>query len=334
MHNHIAQLNIYQLDKIDRRILYELDKNCRISDNKLAKMVKRSREAVRYRIKKLVDDGIIQGFITSINPSKFGYLFYKLYFKMANLPEERKKFYEYFKSLPGLYWFGGNDGVWDFHATLYAKNVKEINQTKNKIFTDFKHLILQKDIGILVNVRQYPKKYLLSDIKERPEPTMFADDIICNTLDEIDRKILKYIAQNARMPLVDIARNAHSTVDIVRNRLRKMEQGGIIMQYRIAIDHAKLGYEMFKAFIYFQNLSEKDEKMLFEYAKQHTKICYLIRQLSSWDIEIEIMARNYEEFISIIDDIREKFSNTLRNYEFCLMREDIWVFGEKNLLNI
>ena len=37
----------YKLDKINKRILYELDKNCRISDNQLAKIVKRSREAVR-----------------------------------------------------------------------------------------------------------------------------------------------------------------------------------------------------------------------------------------------------------------------------------------------
>lgn len=321
----------YSLDKIDRRILYELDKNCRISDNKLAKMVKRSREAVRYRIKKLVNDGIIQGFITSINPSKFGYMFYKLYFQLANIPDERKKFYQYFKSLPGLYWFGGNDGVWDFHATLYAKDVKEINKVKNRIFTDFKHLILKKDMGILVNVRQYPKKYLVDDIKERPEPTMFADDILLNELDSLDKQMLNKIAQNARMPLVEIAKKTGSTVDIVRNRMRKLEDNGTIMQYRIAIDHTRLGYEMFKAFIYFHNLSEQDEKMLFEYAKQHTRICYLIRQLSAWDIEIEMMAHNYEEFISIIDDIREKFSKVLKNYEFCLMREDIWVFGERDI---
>jgi DNA-binding Lrp family transcriptional regulator len=117
----------------------------------------------------------------------------------------------------------------------------------------------------------------------------------------------------------------------VRNRMKKMEEKGIIMQYRIAIDHTKLGYEMFKAFIYFQNLSEKDEARLFEYAKQHTKILYLIRQLSAWDIEVEMMANNYEEFTQIMNDMRLKFADSIRNYEFALMREDIWVFGEKDI---
>lgn len=321
----------YHLDKINRRILYELDTNCRMSDNQLAKKVHRSRESVRNRIKKLQRDGIIQGFITSINPSKFGYMFFKLYFQLANNPQEREHFYEYFKKIPGLYWFGGNDGVWDFHATIYAKSVKEFNNLKNRLYTEFKNLIIKRDVGVLVNVRQYPKRYLIENSKERGEPSMFADDIIDNTLDELDKKVLNHLAQNARTSLVELATRTNATVDIVRNRMKKMEEKQIIIQYRVAIDHTKLGYDMFKAFIYFNNLSEQDENRLFEYAKQNNRILYLIRQLSAWDIEIEIMAESYEEFTRIMDDLRLKFAHALRNYEFVLMREDIWVFGEKDI---
>ena len=321
----------YKLDKINQKILYELDKNCRISDNQLAKKVKRSREAVRNRILKLQKDGIIQGFITSINPSKFGYMFFKMYFQLSNIPTERKKFYEYFKKLPGLYWFGGNDGVWDLHATIYAKNVKEFNKLKNKIYTDFKHLIIKRDIGTLVNVRQYPKRYLVKGIKERLEPTIFADDIVDNILDELDQKILNNLAQNARINLVELSKKTKSTVDIVRNRIKKMEKKEIIIQYRVAINHTKLGYDLFKAFIFFNNLSEKDEIKLYEYVKQNDKIEYLIRQLSAWDIELEIMAESYEEFNHLMDDIRLEFAESLRNYEFVLMREDIWVLGDKDI---
>lgn len=321
----------YKLDAVDRRILYELDKNCRVSDNYLAKLVRRSREAVRNRIKRLEEDGIIQGFITSINPAKFGNLFFKMYFQLANLPSERERFYDYIKKLPGLYWFGGNDGVWDLHGTFYAKSVSDFNKLKNKVYTDFRHLIIKRDIGMLVNVRQYPKRYLLDNLKERPNPTMFAGEVVFNELDKLDQKILNILAQEARISLVELSRRTNSTVDIVRNRMKKMEERGIIMQYRIAINHAKLGYEMFKAFIYFYNLSEADERKLFEYAKQHKNICYLIRQLSAWDIELEIMAKSYDEFTIIMDKIRKEFANCIRNYDFCLMREDIWVFGEKKV---
>lgn len=321
---------LYKLDKIDRRILYELDKNARISDNQLAKIVHRSREAVRQRIKKLQNDDVIQGFITSINPSKYGYMFFKMYFQLANLPKEREVFYAYFKQLPGLYWCGGNDGVWDFHATFFAKNVKEFNTLKNKIYTDFKHLIIKRDIGVLINVRQYPKRYLIEELKERTEPTLFADDVVFNDIDDLDQHILKIVAQHARISLVDLAQATHASVDTIRRRMKRMEQLGIILQYRIALDHTKLGYEMFKAFVYFNNLSERDEERLFEYAAHQVTMVYVIRQLSSWDIELEIIAKNYEEFNGIMNGLRYTFAEIIRNYEFAFMREDIWVFGEKN----
>ncbi len=319
----------YKLDAINRRILYELDKNCRIPDSRLAKMVRRSREAVRNRILKLQQDGIIQGFITSINPSKCGYLFFKLYFQLANIPPEREKFYEYLKTLPGIYWFGGNEGTWDLHGTFYAKSVNEFHRLKNKVYTDFRHLIIRRDIGVLVDGRQYPKKYLLEDFSERPGPAIYAGEIAFNEIDRLDQAILGILSQQARIHLVDLAEKTGSSVDIVRHRLRKLEQKGIIIQYRLAIDHNKLGYQMYKAFVYMNNLSEHDERKLIEYAKQSKNIIYFIRQLSNWDIEIEIMARDYEEFTGIINELRLQFADTIRNVEFALMREDIFLFGGK-----
>ena len=323
----------YSLDNIDRRILYELDKNCRISDNKLAKIVKRSRETVRNRINKLVKYNIIQGFITSINPSKVGYLFFKLYFQLANKPQERKRFFRYFKNLPGIYWFGSNDGIWDFHGTLYAKTLEDFNIIKNNLNTEFKDLILNRQFGVLLSVKQFSKRYLLPKIIERAQPTLYAGELQQNKLDDIDIRILNVLSNNACIPLVNLAQEIKSTVSIVRTRMKRMEEKGLIMQYRIAIDHSKLGLEYFKAFIYFENLTHETEMKLLEYAHNHKEIVLLIRQLSAWDIELEIMAENYESFNRIMDDIRLEFSNVIRNYEFVLMREDVWYFGEKKVFS-
>ncbi len=321
---------VYKLDKINKRILFELDKNCRISDNELAKKVKRSRESVRIRINKLIDDRIILGFITSINPSRFGYSFFKLYFQLANIPKEREKFQLYLSKISGIYWFGSSDGVWDFHATIYAKSVKEFNKLKNMIFTDFKHLIIKRDVGVIVDVRQYPKKHL-AESNEDFGFSIFGGDVLEDSLDELDKKIICIIAHNARIPLVELAKKVNSTVDIVRTRIKKMEKKGVIMQYRISVDHSKLGFEIFKAFIYFYNISDAVEQKLINYTQQHKNIVYFIRQLSAWDVEVEIIAESYNEFNEIINDMRLKFVDAIRNYEFALMKEDIWLFAESKI---
>jgi len=323
-----------KLDKIDRRILFELDKNCRISDNQIAKIVGRSRESVGYRIKRLQDKGILQGFITSINPSKYGYMFFKLYFQLANIPKERERFFEYMKKLPGLYWFGVNDGVWDAHATIYAKDVKEFYDIKNRIYSEFKDLIIKRDTGILVNVNQYKKKYLLEDGSEYAgysSSSIFSDEVVANEIDGLDKRILNTLLNDGRVPLVELTKRVGSTVDIVRGRMKKMEENGVIIQYRTAVDHTKLGFVFFKSFLYFNNLSKTDEKRLFEYAKEHPSIIYLIRQVSSWDVELEMVCKSYEDFTATMNDIRGRFSNSMRNYESVLMKEDIWVFGKRDI---
>ena len=63
----------YNLDQIDKRILFELEKNARINDSALAKIVKKSKDSVRYRIKKLEEQKIITGYRTWIDYSKLGY---------------------------------------------------------------------------------------------------------------------------------------------------------------------------------------------------------------------------------------------------------------------
>jgi len=45
--------SLVKLDLTDRKILIELDKNCRTPEQQIAKVVGKSREAVKYRIQQL-----------------------------------------------------------------------------------------------------------------------------------------------------------------------------------------------------------------------------------------------------------------------------------------
>jgi Lrp/AsnC family leucine-responsive transcriptional regulator len=65
-----------QLDFKDRKILYELDLNCRQSNAQIGKKVGLSKEVVKYRIKRMQDEEIIFVFWTEINTFKLGYQFF------------------------------------------------------------------------------------------------------------------------------------------------------------------------------------------------------------------------------------------------------------------
>src|SRR3989339_237252 len=95
-----------KLDKIDLKLLAELDKNCRTPSTILAKKVLKSRQAVEYRIEQLTQKRIITSFNTAINPHRMGYKLFKIYLKLRNLPEEKNKLLDYLKSSAQVYWMG------------------------------------------------------------------------------------------------------------------------------------------------------------------------------------------------------------------------------------
>ena len=323
----MVEITNIKLDKTDRKILAELDKNCRIPTTKLAKIVLKSRQTVEYRINQLVKKGIITSFNTSFNPHKMGYKIYKIYLKLRNIPEEKQKLFDYLKSSGIVYWMGECSGSWDLIFAVFSKNDYQFFELKNDIISQFNKIIVEEEGGILVDVMQYPKMYFTNKILP---PVMFAGEIVHNELDELDYAILGEVVNNARIPINELAKKINSTPIIVRGRLKKLEKKGIIIQYRIGIDLNKLGLELYKAIILLDRYTKEDEIKLLEYLSNIPNIQYFIRNI--WQIEPEIVVSSYQEYYRIIEDLKKEFPYVIRTVDFVLMITDEWTPGFRNLL--
>lgn len=319
--------NIIKIDKIDRKILAELDINCRIPATQLAKRVRKSRQAAEYRINQLVKKGIITSFNANINPNKMGYKICKIYLQLRNIIEERKKLINYLMNSPIVNWLGECDGEWDLIFSIFVKTDYDFYKFKNKVISEFNKIILKEKEDIIIDILQYPKMYFTGKINP---PVTLAGEIIENKLDEIDHKILAEIVNNARININELAKKIKSTPIIIRRKLKKIEQKGIINQYRIGVDLKKLNLELFKSIIHLERYTEEDEKKILTYINNLINIHYFIRNLSQ--IEIELVVKNYQEYTEIINQIKQTFPNIIRNIESVLMKTDIWTSGFKNLI--
>ena len=63
-------------------------------------------------------------------------------------------------------------------------------------------------------------------------------------LDEIDRKILRFLINNARMPFLEIARACGISGAAIHQRIRKLEEAKVILGSRMIIDHKMLGFDV------------------------------------------------------------------------------------------
>ncbi len=320
----------YNLDLTDRKILTELDKNCRISNAELGKRVHKSREAVKYRINQLIKKGIIEKFITAVNPNKFGYMMFKVYLKLENIPEQREAFFEELKSNKDIYWLGISDGVFDCVFAVLSKGVVDYFERINDILSRWDDLVITKVLGTMVDTAQYNKKFLVED--SECEEVIFGTNIVENTLDKEDLDILHLLANNARLPLLEIARRVKLSSETVKRRMKEMERKNIIIAYRLALDLNKLGYEFFKAIIYFKKLTKKDELALREWMRNHPNSLYYIRSLAPWEVEFEFAVKNYQEFNAIVNELRQTFPHVIRNHEHLIMIYENWMPGYEKLL--
>ena len=59
-------------------------------------------------------------------------------------------------------------------------------------------------------------------------------------LDKMDLAILKLLQQNARITVKEIAEQIHLSTTPVHERIKRLEQSGVIKQYATLVDHAKV----------------------------------------------------------------------------------------------
>ncbi len=69
-----------------------------------------------------------------------------------------------------------------------------------------------------------------------------------SALDRIDLALITELQENARIPFAELARRVHLSTPAVIDRVRRMEETGVILRYRAEIDPAALGL-LVRAFV-------------------------------------------------------------------------------------
>src|SRR3989338_5414727 len=233
------------LDQKDRKLLYELDCNSRQTIQQLAKKIGLSKDAVKYRINRLLKDEIIKSFNTVIDTGKLGFTSYRLFLKFYQLsPEKEKEILDFLQKNKNLVWLVQVEGNWDVNTWFLYKSLEEMNSFWEEFLKKYGDYIEKREFGIYSNVTYFGRAYLL-DKKSND----FAMQIISlpkeTELDESEIKIIELLSKDARMTIVDLADKTSLTSKTVINKIKRLEKDKIILGYRVEFDLEKLGYKYY-----------------------------------------------------------------------------------------
>lgn len=127
--------NVFQLDRIDLKILDLLQKDGRISNIKLAEAVNLSPTAVIARVQKLTKEDFISGYHAHLNPDKLNasFLVFVEILLDKTTPHVLDDFIEAVQRYPEIIECHMTSGGFDFLVKIRSKNMEEFRRISGQV---------------------------------------------------------------------------------------------------------------------------------------------------------------------------------------------------------
>ena len=122
-----------------------------------------------------------------------------------------------------------------------------------------------------------------------------------HSLDSLDKKILRMIADDARVPFLEVARTCNVSGAAIHQRIQKLTNLGVIKGSQFIIDPEKIGYETC-AYI---GLNLRTPETFDEVVSELEKIPEIVEchyTTGDYDMFIKIYALNNHHLLNIIHD--------------------------------
>ncbi len=322
------------MDEVDRRLLYELDLGSRQPLSKIARKLRLSERIVSYRLNKLVEEKVIEKFITIMNTSRLGFTDYKLYIRLANVSSEKEgEILGFLIAHPYIQWVAFCQGNYDLILAVYARNIVHFHSILSGIQEEIGSHMAQKDLSIISGFYNFRRSYLIGGKRKAGEFTYYGEEPRRVELDEADIKILTAVSQNARIPTIEIARETGLSPEVAKYRLKKLLKENVIQGFRPRIDTNELGVQYYKILLSLNNRTEEVERKIVSCLETFPNVVYATKCVAPWDLEFECEVESTAKLQEILAGVRDSFPGNIKDYRTVLilkeMKFDYLPMGEK-----
>ncbi len=141
-------------------------------------------------------------------------------------------------------------------------------------------------------------------------------------IDEIDKKILSILTQDANKPYTKIAEEVHVSGGTVHVRMKKLTQMGIVTGANLTIDHSKLGYDITAFLGIFLDKSSLYEEVA-ESLKKIPEVVGAHYTTGNYSIFAKIVCRDTNHLRDVLHDKIQMISGIQRTETFISLDESI-----------
>lgn len=121
------------------------------------------------------------------------------------------------------------------------------------------------------------------------------------SLDQLDKKILRLIAEDARIPFLEVARACNVSGAAIHQRIQKLTNLGVLKGSQFIVEPEKIGYETC-AYVGLYLKNPEDFDSVVEELKKIPEVVECHYTTGGYDLFIKIYAYNNHHLLDIIHD--------------------------------
>jgi Lrp/AsnC family leucine-responsive transcriptional regulator len=127
-------------------------------------------------------------------------------------------------------------------------------------------------------------------LKEQSSPVVLP-------LDEKDKAILRYIQSNAKATVREIASNVHLSTTPVHERIRRMEEEGVILQYATILNHTRINKGLMAiCYISLREHSKKSGGKFIKTIQEMPEVIEFYIISGAFDFMLKVVAENMDDY--------------------------------------
>lgn len=312
------------MNKIECKILAELDKNSRQGAASIARTVGVSKQVAGYHVRKLLE-GPIKKALAVYDLSALGLIVHKVYLRLARATEEDERaILRFLLRHPSVSWLARTEGIYDIGIAIHTRTALELNGILHDFEREFGSLVSERIVNRVIGGEFLQRTYLGAHDARR-SPCRFYTGNSRQEIDQIDKKILSMLSKDARLSSVSLSPSLPIGADAVRKRIRALEGAGVITSYTIVLDDKELGQLHYKVLMRMGGLSGENDRKFAEFCLQHQYITFYNKSIGAWDMEIDMEVPSSADFRAVMRDLKREFADTLKEY-FSLIVYDVEKF--------
>ena len=141
-------------------------------------------------------------------------------------------------------------------------------------------------------------------------------------IDGIDKEILRFLMDDARKPILQIANKIGISGAAIHQRLRKLEQSGVISGSKFVVNHKILGYNtMAFVGIYLDKAARNPEAV--KELKKIPEVLECHYTTGNWSILIKIICRDNEHLMHLLNTRIQAIEGVSRTETFISLQQQI-----------